>query len=61
MAHNLGLGVVAEGVETQAVYDRLRTMGCDAAQGFLLSRPVSDDALLAWVRDRVGGTRPVAA
>ena len=57
MAHNLGLGVVAEGVETQAVYDRLRTMGCDAAQGFLLSRPVSDDALLAWVRDRVGGTR----
>ena len=40
LAHSLGLSVVAEGVETDAVWSRLNDLGCDAAQGFLLSRPV---------------------
>jgi diguanylate cyclase len=39
MAHALGLVVVAEGVETPAQRDRLRALGCDAAQGFLYGRP----------------------
>jgi len=40
MAHGLGLKVIAEGVETAAQFDALRGLGCDVAQGFLLSRPV---------------------
>ncbi len=41
MAHGLGLGVVAEGVETEAQAECLREQGCDDLQGFLFSRPVS--------------------
>ena len=40
LAHNLGLSVVAEGVETEQAYDRLKQMGCDIAQGYYFSRPV---------------------
>lgn len=40
LAHNLGLGVVAEGVETEQTYAELKRMGCDIAQGYYLSRPV---------------------
>jgi len=48
LAHNLGLHIVAEGVESQDMLDALKTMGCDYAQGYHISRPVSADALLAW-------------
>jgi len=40
LAHSLGLKVVAEGVETQEVADRLKDLGCDSLQGFLFSKPV---------------------
>ncbi|MDO6441612.1 EAL domain-containing protein [Marinobacter sp. 2_MG-2023] len=40
LAHNLGLQVVAEGVETRAQLDLLRSQGCNMAQGYLISRPV---------------------
>ena len=43
LAHGLGLDVVAEGVETTEVLDRLDELGCDVAQGFLLSRPIPLD------------------
>jgi EAL domain-containing protein (putative c-di-GMP-specific phosphodiesterase class I) len=46
IAHGLGLRVVAEGVETRAVWDRLCELGCDWAQGFFVSRPVAADAVL---------------
>ena len=39
LAHNLGLKVVAEGVESEEIYDLLRILRCDTAQGFYLSRP----------------------
>jgi EAL domain-containing protein (putative c-di-GMP-specific phosphodiesterase class I) len=39
IAHSLGLRTVAEGVETRQVWRRLRLLGCDWAQGFLISRP----------------------
>src|SRR6202035_795565 len=42
LAHALGLSVVAEQVETEAQLDRLRALGCDSAQGYLLGRPLPD-------------------
>jgi EAL domain-containing protein (putative c-di-GMP-specific phosphodiesterase class I) len=50
LAHSLGLNVVAEGVECQATWDGLRELGCDVGQGYLFSRPVSADELLALAR-----------
>jgi EAL domain-containing protein (putative c-di-GMP-specific phosphodiesterase class I) len=49
IAHGLGLRVVAEGVETRAVWDRLRELGCDWAQGFYISRPVAANGVLERV------------
>jgi len=43
MAHRLNLGVVAEGVETEAQAAALRDAGCDQAQGFLYARPLEPD------------------
>lgn len=39
LAHNLGLSVVAEGVETHAQADIIRSFGCDEIQGYLVARP----------------------
>ena len=47
LAHNLGLQVVAEGVETDAVAEHLRRLGCDRLQGFLLGRPMHHEAVTA--------------
>ena len=55
LAHRLGLKVVAEGVETQTAYDDLRAIGCDAAQGYLLARPLAAAALTKWIADREAG------
>ena len=52
LAHNLGLSVVAEGVETQAQRDVLVTLGCEALQGYFLHRPLERDAAEALLRDR---------
>ena len=40
LAHGLGIGVVAEGIETQRQAERLLELGCDRGQGYLFSRPV---------------------
>jgi diguanylate cyclase (GGDEF)-like protein len=45
LAHNLGLEVVAEGVESEEVWNRLRSLGCDMAQGFWRGRPVKAEEL----------------
>lgn len=50
MARNLGLQVVAEGVETAEQLDFLRESGCDEVQGFLLARPASAEAFLKMLR-----------
>ncbi len=51
LAHNLGLLVVAEGVETQYVWDRLAALGCDAAQGYYMSAPMPAAALTRWFHE----------
>jgi diguanylate cyclase (GGDEF)-like protein len=50
LAHQLGIKVVAEGVESEAVRSELQVLGCDFAQGYLLGRPMSAEAFLAWLQ-----------
>jgi diguanylate cyclase (GGDEF)-like protein len=45
LGHALGLDVVAEGVETEAQLEQLRELGCDAAQGYAIGRPLSAEQL----------------
>ena len=52
MGHNLGLRLVAEGVEDAATLDLLRGWGCDVAQGYHLSRPLDLAAVLPWLVGR---------
>jgi diguanylate cyclase (GGDEF)-like protein len=49
LGHNLGLEVVAEGVETVEAYNTLARLGCDYAQGFLLSKPLSPEKMSIWL------------
>jgi diguanylate cyclase (GGDEF)-like protein len=51
LAHNLGLKVVAEGVEDQSIWDRLSTLGCDEAQGYYLCRPIPAEDLTSWLSE----------
>ena len=48
LAHNLGLTVVAEGVETAGILERLRVLHCDEAQGYHITRPLPVEDFLAW-------------
>ncbi|QTE30846.1 putative bifunctional diguanylate cyclase/phosphodiesterase [Pengzhenrongella sicca] len=52
LGHNLGLSIVAEGVETAAALATLTGFGCDTAQGYLLSRPVPAGAFDLWRAER---------
>jgi EAL domain-containing protein (putative c-di-GMP-specific phosphodiesterase class I) len=49
LARQMGLRVVAEGVDTEGVWRLLRGMGCDAAQGFLIGAPMPAREFLAWI------------
>jgi diguanylate cyclase (GGDEF)-like protein len=48
LSHSMGLRVIAEGVETVAQFEFLRTHGCEEAQGYLISRPLEEPELRAW-------------
>jgi EAL domain-containing protein (putative c-di-GMP-specific phosphodiesterase class I) len=52
LGRNLGLEVVAEGVESEAHWEQLRDLGCDVAQGYWLSKPLAPAAAEAWLRAR---------
>ena len=55
LGHDLGLTVVAEGVETAGVEQRLRELGCDEAQGYLLARPMPADEVEGWLTAHARG------
>lgn len=52
LGHNLGLTVVAEGVEDLATFDKLRAMDCDIQQGYFISRPVPAEDFFAWMKEK---------
>ncbi|OEZ64081.1 bifunctional diguanylate cyclase/phosphodiesterase [Duganella sp. HH105] len=49
LGHNMGLRVVAEGIESEAVWRLLAELGCDQGQGYFMSRPIPGDQLIAWL------------
>jgi diguanylate cyclase (GGDEF)-like protein/PAS domain S-box-containing protein len=57
LAHNLGLTVVAEGVETEKIWDRLNDFGCDAAQGYYISKPLPADECSRWLKESTWGLK----
>ncbi|MCS5707389.1 EAL domain-containing response regulator [Candidatus Berkiella cookevillensis] len=48
LAHSLELNVVAEGVEDKETFEHLKTLNCDIAQGYFISKPLPADTLLQW-------------
>lgn len=52
LGHNLGMKVIAEGVENIEVWDLLASGGCDIAQGYYMSRPIPSDDVLAWLQEQ---------
>ena len=58
LAHNMGLRVVAEGIESVAVWNLLAAMGCDHGQGYFMSRPIPAAQLQQWI---AGWTPPATA
>lgn len=56
LARNLGLSTCAEGVETQSALDYLRSVGCDKAQGYLISKPVPAAEFMNFVKSWNDGT-----
>ncbi|MET7569751.1 bifunctional diguanylate cyclase/phosphodiesterase [Streptomyces sp. NPDC005492] len=63
LAHSLGLLVVAEGVEDDETWERLRDLGCDAVQGWLVAAAMPPEDMTAWLlaRGSRGWQRPRAA
>ena len=57
LGHNLGLEVVAEGVETQEALARLAELGCDTVQGYFLGRPQPTEAV-EWIVRRLARKLP---
>lgn len=56
LGHNLNLDVVAEGVDSEGVWERLGALGCDTAQGYFISTPMPSEQFRGWEeRWRVGG------
>jgi diguanylate cyclase (GGDEF)-like protein len=59
LAHNLGLRVVAEGVESHEAWRRLEDLGCDLAQGFHVSRPIPAEAMTRLLAERRAAAEPL--
>jgi EAL domain-containing protein (putative c-di-GMP-specific phosphodiesterase class I) len=61
LSHELGMQMVAEGVEDEVALGKLRAWGCDAAQGFLIARPMAADKLTQWLAARIDPQLELAA
>jgi diguanylate cyclase (GGDEF)-like protein len=61
LAHQLGVKVVGEGVESAAISSELEALGCDIGQGFYLGRPMSAAAFSEWIRDPARLALPMEA
>lgn len=61
LAHALGLEAVGEGVEDEAVVERLAAQGCDATQGFFFARPMAPHLVPAWMKDHTAPEQVVNA
>jgi EAL domain-containing protein (putative c-di-GMP-specific phosphodiesterase class I) len=57
LAHNLGLKVIAEGVENKDLWDQLAVMGCDEAQGYYMCRPAPSSELTRWLSESPWGIK----
>jgi len=53
LGHNMGLRVVAEGIETEVAWHLLAKMGCDQGQGYFMSRPIAATQLVEWIANWV--------
>ncbi len=61
LAHQLGVKVVAEGVESDAIRSELRALGCDIGQGYFLGRPMPPGVFADWMHGRAQPRRGVPA
>jgi diguanylate cyclase (GGDEF)-like protein len=61
LAHQLGVKVVGEGVESAAISSELEALGCDIGQGFYLGRPMPAAAFTEWIRDPARLALPMEA
>jgi EAL domain-containing protein (putative c-di-GMP-specific phosphodiesterase class I) len=60
LAHELGLTVTAEGIETAEALRRLRELGCDHGQGYFIARPMPGGEVLSWLDEVLPTLRPHA-
>lgn len=61
LAHNLGLKVIAEGVETRDAWHSLSMLGCDCSQGYFMGKPMPAEKLEAWLRESAWSNVPAVA
>ncbi len=52
LGHNMGLKVIAEGIENREIWNKLNALGCDEAQGYFISRPLSAAQFEAWFSEK---------
>ena len=53
LAHNLGMKVVAEGIEEQQVFSKLAEMGCDIGQGYFITEPLPEKPFMDWLKQHL--------
>lgn len=61
MAHDLGLNVIAEGIETEEDFERIRTLGVDIAQGYYFAKPMRDTDFITLAHTYVGSNINMAS
>jgi len=54
LGHELGMTIVAEGVEDEATWNLLLALGCDVAQGYYIAKPMEGERILAWSNSAAG-------